>query len=212
MKLRDKALLFGAITLSAVLIAAAFFWRIESRKAANPPPVPAAGEPGEQAPSPETPALSRTPVESSQVNQREVTLFFQAPGGGDLQGEKRKIFLTETVTDQARQTVKELIEGPRTELVPTFPPTAEVREVYLSKDGTAYVDFSKKFVDDHPGGSSAELDTVFSLVDTLAFNFPEIKRVKILVEGEERATLKEHLDLTRPYVADMSIVAQPRGR
>jgi spore germination protein GerM len=211
MKLRDKALLFGAITLSAVLIAAALFWQLESRKAANPPPAPAATEP-EKAASPETPALSRSPVEEGQVNQREVTLFFQAPGGDDLKAEKRKIFLTETVTDQARQTVKELIDGPRTELVATFPPTAEVREVYLSKDGTAYVDFSQKFVTDHPGGSSAELDTLFSLVDTLAFNFPEIKRVKILVEGEERATLKEHLDLSRPYVADMSIVARPEER
>jgi spore germination protein GerM len=141
-----------------------------------------------------------------------VTLFFQLPDGESLQGETRRIFLTETVTDQARQTVKELIEGPRTDLVATFPQGAEVREVFLTQDGTAYVDFSQSLVDLHPGGSSGEIDTVFSLVDTLTFNFPEIKRVKILVEGEERATLKEHLDLTRPYVADMSLVAQKEGR
>jgi spore germination protein GerM len=211
MKVPDKTLLFGAIGLSAVLIAAAVFWRLESGKAANPPPAPEASETGKP-PSPETPALSRAPVEASQENQREVTLFFQVPGGEDLQGEKRKIFLTGTVTDQARQAVKELIDGPRSELVPTFPPTAELREIYLAKDGTAYVDFSQSLVDNHPGGSSAELDTLFSLVDTLSFNFPEIKRVKILVEGEERATLKDHLDLSRPYVADMSIVTHQAGR
>jgi hypothetical protein len=48
-------------------------------------------------------------------------------------------------------------------------------------------------------------------VDTLSFNFPEIRRVKVLVEGEERATLKEHLDLTRAYVADMSLVSRKEG-
>jgi spore germination protein GerM len=152
--------------------------------------------------------LSRAPAETQEGNQREVTLFFQAPAGGDLQGEKRKIFLTETVGDQLRQTVKELIDGPRTELVATLPAATEIREVYLAADGTAYLDFSQGFVDGHPGGSSGEIDTLFSLVDTLAFNFPEVKRVKILVEGEERPTLKGHLDLTRAYLPDMSIVVQ----
>ncbi len=207
MNLRDRTLLFGAIALSAVLIAAALLWKIDSRRAA----VPAPAESPEQAASPETPALSRSAAGTPEENQREVTLFFQAPAGGDLQGEKRKIFLTDTVTDQARQTVKELIEGPRTELAPTFPAGSEVREVYLAADGTAYVDFSQSLVDGHPGGASAEIDTVFSLVDTLTFNFPEIKRVKILVEGEERSTLKEHLDLTRAYLPDMSIVVQGGG-
>jgi len=49
-------------------------------------------------------------------------------------------------------------------------------------------------------------------VDTLAYNFPEIRRVKILVEGEERPTLKEHLDLSRAYVADMSLVSRQERR
>jgi spore germination protein GerM len=208
MKSRDKALLFGAIALSVVLIFAALLWRVDSRHAATPPPASTS----EQAAAPETPALSRAPAETQEGNQREVTLFFQAPAGGDLQGEKRKIFLTETVGDQLRQTVKELIDGPRTELVPTLPSQTEVREVYLAADGTAYLDLSQGFVDGHPGGSSGEVDTLFSLVDTLAFNFPEVKRVKILVEGEERATYKGHLDLTRAYLPDMSIVAQGGDR
>jgi spore germination protein GerM len=207
MKPRDKAFLLGATVLSVSLIAAAMLWKVDSRRAATPAPAPTP----EQAASPETPALSRAPVEGSEQNQREVTLFFQAHGGVDLQGEKRKIFLTDTVTDQARQTIKELIDGPRESLLPTIPSAAELREVYLAADGTAYVDFSRAFVDAHPGGSSGEIDTVFSLVDTLTFNFPEIKRVKILVEGEERSTLREHLDLTRAYLPDMSIVSQKEG-
>jgi len=208
MKLPDRTLLLGAIGLFVLLVVAALVWRQDSRRAAAPPPAPAAGE----AESPRTPALSRAPAEVPQGNQREVTLFFQSPDGEALRAEKRKIFLAETVTDQARQAVRELIDGPRGDLLPTLPPAAEVRGIYLAADGTAYVDFSQAFVDGHVGGSSGEIDTVFSLVDTLAFNFPEIKRVKILVEGEERATLKQHLDLTRSFLPDMSIVAQDEER
>jgi len=208
MKLPDRALLAGGIVLLVVLVVAAILWRSDSRKAAAPPAAPASGE----APAPGTPALSRAPAELPEGNQREVTLFFRSPDEEELRGEKRKIFLTETVTDQARQTVKELIDGPRGDLLPTLPPGTEVREVYLTADGTAYLDFSQSFVDGHVGGSSGEIDTVFSLVDTLAFNFPEIKRVKILVEGEERATLKEHLDLTRAFLPDMSLVARDGER
>jgi len=194
--------------LSALLIVAALFWRIDSRRAANPSP---AATP-EQAAAPETPALSRTPTDSVEGNQREITLFFQSPEGEDLSPEKRKILLTDTVTDQARQAVRALIDGSRSGLLPTLPAESQLREVFLGKDGTAYVDFSRAFVDAHPGGSSAEIDTVFSLVDTLTFNFPEIKRVKILVEGEERETLKNHLDLSRAYGADMSIVNRGEKR
>ena len=77
MKLRDRTLLFGAIGLSAVLIGAALLWNLDSRRAAEPEPA----ETPEQAAAPETPALSRAAAETPEGNQREVTLFFQAPAG-----------------------------------------------------------------------------------------------------------------------------------
>ena len=208
MKLTPRVVLLAAVGISALLIALAMLWQVDTRRAASPPPATTP----QQASSPATPALSRNPVPTEEGNQKEVTLFFQSSDSDDLVPEVRKIFLTETVTDQARQTVKELIGGPESGLVATIPAGTELREIYLTRDGTAFVDFSQTFVDRHPGGSSGEIATVFSLVDTLTFNFPEIRRVKILVEGEERATLKEHLDLTRAYVADMSLVSRKEGR
>jgi spore germination protein GerM len=200
--------LLTAAGISLVLVAVSMFWRSDSRRAANPPPAAT----GAEAASPETPALSRSPAPAEEEgNQREITLFFQSADGEELVPETRKILLTPTVTEQARQAVRELVEGPQSRLYPTLPADTEVREVFLGKDGTAYVDFSRALVDGHPGGSAAEIATVFSLVDTLTFNFPEIRRVRILVEGEERDTLKEHLDLRRSYVADMSLVSRAAG-
>ena len=121
--------------------------------------------------------------------------------------EKRKIFLTSSVADQAKQIVVELITGPlEKQLLPTFPPQTRLRGLYLDRSGTAFVDFSSELIDLHPGGTTEEIATIFSLVDSLSYNLPEIKRVHILVNGEERDTLKSHLDLRRDYAKNMSIV------
>jgi hypothetical protein len=50
----------------------------------------------------------------------------------------------------------------------------------------------------HPGGVQEELYTVFSIVDTLAFNFPQIKRVQILIEGGEISTLRGGVNTSMP--------------
>ena len=55
-------------------------------------------------------------------------------------------------------------------------------------------------------GSASELYAVVGLANTLALNFPSVRRVKILVEGEEVNTLAGHLDLTHPIWPDPSMV------
>ena len=62
----------------------------------------------------------------------------------------------------------------------------------------------------HPGGSAGELITIFSLVNSLTYNLDAIRSVRILVGGEERESLKNHLDLARDYQQDMSIVDRRR--
>ena len=69
----------------------------------------------------------------------------------------------------------------------------------MAVQGVAYVDFSRELTQNHPGGSSAEELTVYSLSNTLIANFPAIKMVRILVEGREIPSIAGHLDLTLPY-------------
>jgi Sporulation and spore germination len=153
------------------------------------------------------PAESVVPSFTSEQNRREVTLFFQEVDSEYLGPERRKIFLTSSVADQAKQIVVELINGPLEKgLLPTLPQQTRLRGLYVDRSGTAYVDLSSELVDLHPGGTDEEIATIFSLVDTLVYNLPEIKRVHLLVNGEERDTLKSHLDLRRDYSKDMSIV------
>ncbi len=180
-------------------------------------PAEGAPEPAEGAPEPaaapaEGPAASpEEPSFISEQNRREVTLFYQESDGDSLAPEKRKIFETSSPTDQAKQIVGELINGPRDPgLLPTLPPETRLLGLYLDRYGTAYVDLSEEVASLHPGGTSEELATVFSLVDSLTYNLPQIKRVHLLVGGEERETLKSHLDLRRDYRQDLSIVDMDR--
>jgi Sporulation and spore germination len=171
----------------------------------------AAAAPGESATPPAQPEESAEPSFTSEQNRREVTLFFQEATSDYLGPEKRKIFLTSSVADQAKQIVVELITGPlEKQLLPTLPPQTRLRGLYLDRAGTAFVDLSSELVDLHPGGTNEEIATIFSLVDSLSYNLPEIKRVHILVNGEERDTLKSHLDLRRDFSKDMSIVDMDR--
>jgi spore germination protein GerM len=140
-------------------------------------------------------------------NRREVVLFFQRSDDDMLGPEKRMILPGTTVIDQGKQVIAELIAGPRTRgLLPTIPERTTVLGLYLDKSGTAYLDLSVEFVSDRQEGSSEELATVFSVVDSLTYNLPEVKRVRFLVGGEERETLQSHLDLRRAWLKDMSIV------
>lgn len=124
--------------------------------------------------------------------------------------ESREIDLTQDLVSQAKQLIHELIKGPKGDLGSTIPRDTKLRELYLDQMGTVYVDFTRELAANHPGGSSAELHTIYSIVDSLILNFPEIKRVQILIEGEKiRETLAGHIDARRPFVVNREIIGSP---
>jgi hypothetical protein len=53
----------------------------------------------------------------------------------------------------------------------------------------------------HPSGLQAETLTVLSICATLNANLPNVTQVRFLVDGQTRATLAGHADLTRTYLA-----------
>ena len=72
----------------------------------------------------------------------------------------------------------------------------------------AYVDFSKEIQEKHLRGSSAEMATVFSIVNSLAYNFKSIKKVFILIDGVEKETLGGHISLSHPFLPQYDLVAE----
>lgn len=64
----------------------------------------------------------------------------------------------------------------------------------------AVVNLSSAFAASHPSGIEAETLTILSICETLHANLPEIGEVRFLVDGQPRATLAGHADLTRTYL------------
>jgi hypothetical protein len=65
----------------------------------------------------------------------------------------------------------------------------------------AIVNLTGAFANAHPSGLETETLTVLSICATLHANLPRVTEVRFLVDGEQRATLAGHADLTRTYLA-----------
>lgn len=65
----------------------------------------------------------------------------------------------------------------------------------------AVVNLTASFAATHPSGLEAETLTVQSICATLHSNLPRVTEVRFLVDGQQRATLAGHADLTRTYLA-----------
>jgi spore germination protein GerM len=140
--------------------------------------------------------------------RKTVTLLFLSEADDMLHREARDIAAGPSDAAEAERLLAEIIKGSDKDLVSPLPPETRVRQVFVAKDGVAYVDFGREIMEKFSYGSSSELFAIYAVVDALAFNFKSIKRVAILVEGAERETLGGHVDLTRPFVPDFSILAK----
>ena len=141
------------------------------------------------------------------IQTKKIVLFFLSEGDTLLHPEEREIGTSSSVVRLAKQAVEELIKGSERGYISPFPPETKLRELYLTRDGVAYVDFSEEIVEKHLSGSSAEISTIFSVVNSLAYNFEEIKKVFILIEGQERETLGGHINLSRPFMPLYDLIA-----
>jgi spore germination protein GerM len=102
-----------------------------------------------------------------------------------------------------RRLIEDLIEGSTEGNRATIPKGTQLRAFFLLDDGMAVVDFNPQFRENHPGSCRMEQLTLFSVVNSLILNVPEIRQVKILIDGAEAQTLAGHLCLAYPLTADM---------
>lgn len=142
--------------------------------------------------SAETPEEPISPVPSQDTVT--VDLYFADDQAMEVLPERREV---EVPADPAQRppveelVVSELLKGPTDTLLKrTLPAEAKLISVQVT-DGLALVNFSKEFVSKHPGGSTGEIMTILSLVNSLTC-LPNIDRVQILVEGQRIDTIAGH--------------------
>jgi len=132
-----------------------------------------------------------------------MTLFFAAQDGSGLVREGREVEIEESVEESIARLVAELASGPVGSHSPTLPPNTRVLGVRLEGE-VALVDLGAEFKEGIPSGSSAEMAAVYSVVDTVAANFPQVKGVRFLIEGAPVDVLG-HLDLSAPLAPDYTL-------
>ena len=126
------------------------------------------------------------------------TLFYITPAGDSLVPVEQDVPYAAAPADQARRIIERQLAPPPAGQTSAIPSGTTLRALFLTSKGEAYVDVSKEIVSGHPGGSLHEALTVYSIVNALTANLPDITAVQVLVDGHEVDTLVGHLDLRRP--------------
>ncbi len=137
---------------------------------------------------------------------RKVHLYFADRKGNYLQAEERKILAEDTIS-AIEAIIAALLEGPDDpKLVSTIPAGSHLLHIFVTDDGTAYLDFSSELSRLHPGGITAERLTLYTIVNSLVLNLEQVERVQLLFEGKPASTLSGHLDIRQAKTANLLLV------
>ena len=140
-----------------------------------------------------------------------VKIFFpKLDGSVLLTAEDQTIFQSAELVNRAKQILQKLLDGPTSsELAPALPHDTKIEELFVSDNGTAFIDFTNTIATNHPGGILNEQATIYAIVNSLTYNLPQIQEVKILIGGTEKETLAGHVLLLLPLQMDLSITDVP---
>jgi hypothetical protein len=145
------------------------------------------------------PTGSQGPITTATGARRiAATLFYVSEDGRELVPVTREVPYGSTPAEQARNLIAAQLEPPPAGHLSTIPAGTQVKRVYLSPSGEAYVDLSAEIVKGHMGGVLTEALTVYALVNVVITNLADVTAVQILVDGSEVDSLTGHLDLRHP--------------
>jgi spore germination protein GerM len=145
-------------------------------------------------------------TDSKPAHTTLVHLYFSDTQNQFLIAEERALQHPENPAFFARMILEALIKGPQRGLVRTMPEHIKIRAIYVAPTGICYVDLASEVTEKHPGGIKSEMLSVYSIVNSLVLNIPEIEAVKILINGNESMTLAGHIDLQLPVKANMLLI------
>ncbi|MEN8223649.1 MAG: GerMN domain-containing protein [Acidobacteriota bacterium] len=118
--------------------------------------------------------------------------YFFLPKNYELEKEENRLdFLKNFLDLMIRET---------SNFIAPFPEQTRLQSIfYIDDKQMAVLDFNEELLINFAGGSRGEIEFIYFFVNNLCYNFKEIKKVKILVAGNEYKTLSGHLDIENPY-------------
>jgi Sporulation and spore germination len=146
------------------------------------------------------------PIATPTDVEQDVKIFWAA-GPDRVAPIEVQLALSADPVQRAKQLLHELISSPPSPEQRVLPADAALLGFYVLPDGTAIADFSDPLVTEIPSGIASEQRVVDSIVETLASNVASLRRLKILIHGQEVETLAGHVDLTGFF--DLTPAAAP---
>lgn len=135
-------------------------------------------------------------------NKVHVLLYFPDKNAIYLVPEDRYAVLNDSIE---KTVVLELLKG-STGKNKNNPIPKGTRLLSISKNNdTITVNFSKEISQNHPGGSTGEMMTVYSIVNSLT-EIPGVKKVKFQIEGKDIKTLAGHLAMDKPLMRNRDLL------
>jgi spore germination protein GerM len=150
--------------------------------------------------APEETAAAPTPA--ADARKIRARLFYVDEQGTGLTSVEREVLYGEGTIEQAKRIVEAQLAAAPEPFVSSIPADSRLRTIFFTKAGDMYVDLSSEFRQNHPGGTTNEILTVYAIVSALTSNLPSVTGVQILIDGKEVDTLAGHLDLRRPIEQD----------
>ena len=152
-------------------------------------------------PAPAHEAGAAAATEARKIHAR---LFYVDADGEHLTTVEQEVPYGEGTIEQAKRIVEAQLAAPQAPNLSAIPAGTTLKALYLTSKGEAYVDLSPELQKNHPGGTTSEALTVYSLVNVLTANLPAITGVQLLIDGKEIDTLAGHLDLRRPIEQNLT--------
>ena len=128
-------------------------------------------------------------------------IFYMSPRSDKLLRVERDVEEGGTSINSVRRTLETLVAGPREEdaAVPVVPPGVKIRALFPGPGSILYVDFDRKFRENHPGGAWSELLTAQAVANTVLANFGKVyEKVILLIEGQQAETIAGALTIAGP--------------
>ena len=182
MRLKNMTYMFGVFVCAAVLVFTAGC--SDEQKGTQP----------EQAAQTEqTKDVKETVAEAPK--ELRVNVYYPRNDGMGLVAVSRTVSTEKD--DKYTAAMKSLLTGTKEkDQTNVIPKKAKLRSVVV-QDGVATADFSKELQQNFSGGSTGEEMLIGSIVNTLT-EFPEVQKVRILINGAPVETLSGHMDLSEP--------------
>ena len=149
------------------------------------------------------------PTAAPAVPKIKATLYFASEDGLHLVPSEREVPFAEGAVAQARSILEaQLSAEAQAPLVSTIPKGAALRGIFVSDRNEVLVDLDPAIRTSHPGGTMQELMTVYTIVNAVLTNLPNLQEVQILIGGQEADTLAGHVDLRRPLKKSEALIQQ----